>query len=222
MEVTVLAVTKAFGRYCIAGMKNDGTWIRPIPQPYVIPHDEDRFWTKEQLTFDNEFIQVGDKIAIEGYAPKHLRYPNHSEDFITTRIKKVGHLTVEELMVFLDRYAEDYIDFKNTVNGNSGRSLCLLEVDSFYHRMTQFDGKTRITMGFNHELYDLDNPRTNAGDFIVKDCRWEYLILKNAVPDIQHNKLFLCIGLATPFKGVDFPMVIGLMPDYEVPVAINN
>lgn len=223
MEVVVLAVTRAFGKFCIAGMTLDGEWIRPIPQPGMYLLEQDRFWDEDKITFDETLIQTGDRITIEGYAPSSLRYSNHSEDFITTGMKKTGHFDVQELIQFLDSHKEDYQSFKKTVYGNDGRSLCLIEVEDFFCHVNRYDdGNTRYTMSFTHSQFNVKNPITNAGTYVVKDRRWEDLMKSNSVPNLQHNRLFLCIGLATPYKGVEYPMAIGLIPDYVVPVTVSK
>lgn len=222
MEVIVLAVTEAFGRYCVAGKTLDGRWIRPIPQQPFFQREEDRFWYRKQITFDEQFLQVGDKIFIEGTKPQQLFNHNHSEDLITTSIEKRGHLNAEELINFLDVHTDNLNNFINTVSADKGRSLCVIEVKDFTPLVNYYEGKQRITIKFTHNKFNLENPRTKNGDYIVKDCRWKELIANNDVPDIQHNRLFFCVGLATPYNGIEYPMAIGIITDYELPIIINN
>lgn len=216
----VLAVTKAFGRFCIAGMTLEGEWVRPVPARILGTfQEEERFWDQREVTFQDEFIQIGDRIEIEGYLPRTFAYPNHTEDFITRSIHKIGNLNVQELLEFLERHEEGYETFKDTVNGSSGRSLCLIEIEDFHCFTDDFGTKL---MSFTCGNLNLNNPHRNFGYYPVKDCRWEVLIESNAVPEMNHNRLFLCIGLATPYRGKDYPMAIGLIPDYELPIVIIN
>jgi hypothetical protein len=222
MEVIVLAVTRAFGRYCIAGKTLDGRWIRPIPPQPIFHLEENRFWLEDQIVFNGKLLKIGDKIYLEGYRPNNLFYLNHSEDFISTNMEKIGHLDPVELIDFLDIYSDDYTTFTNTVNAGCGRSLCVIEVDDFIPQVNYYNGRQRITMRFQHSIYDINNPRTNNGAYVVKDCRWEELLSNDRNPGLQHNRLFFCVGLATPYNGIEYPMAIGIITDYEIPALIQQ
>ncbi|OLS33394.1 hypothetical protein [Bacillus sp. MRMR6] len=217
-----MAVTKAFGKYCIAGMTKEGKWIRPVPTPTIYPQDSDRFWCANQITFDGEMVQIGDIIKIAGYQPDRFRFPNHTEDFITNTIQKVKHLQINKLISFLTKNAESFQAFQNTISGQARRSLCIIEINSFNFTNGDNYGETRINILFNHQKYDLRNPYTANGDYKLKDIRWEKLISTNNIPTTQINKMFICLGLATPFNNIEYPMVIGIIPDYEVPNLVAN
>ena len=123
MLVTLLAITKVKtpDRFCIAGMTNNGKWIRPIPND-----EANRFWLRNDLTSGNSgFAKSGDVWEVEGKVPDKFQFPNHTEDFIITKRNYVKRLSNDELIVFLRNKVESESDFISTINAN-GRSLCFI------------------------------------------------------------------------------------------------
>ncbi|WP_047150827.1 dual OB domain-containing protein [Aneurinibacillus tyrosinisolvens] len=204
MEVCILAVTKAFDEYCIAGMTPDGQWVRPIPAT-----GPSRFWKAQQISAKNNgFLRPGDVLEFTGQAPNKTQYPNHTEDIHASNLTLKKRLTNDQLIDFLSDKHEDEQAFKATVNAK-GRSLCLVKADSFEHYTQTYDDKVRPLMSFTSNSFNITNPHTRMGDYIVKDCRWiPHVINGNATGNL--DDIYLCIGLATPWKGVEYPQVIGL------------
>ncbi len=212
MKVYILAVTSAYkDYYCIAGMDEGGNWVRPISST------QNRFWKKCELTFNegSDFIRAGDVIEFRGNAPLQYQHPNHVEDIVVQKnqLKLVNRLNNLQLINFLENKDETEQAFINTVNAE-GRSLCLIKVDSFQHAITQYEVKPpRPKMTFTNSKFNVDNPRTNNGDYIVKDLVWSDAVLKDLVDKKQaYNDIYLTIGLATPapYDGIEYPQVIGL------------
>lgn len=211
LEVYILAVTKAYDKFCVAGLTADGRWVRPIPN-----EGDSRFWTERQLTSKRfGFTQVGDVWRIEGHAPNKYQYTNHSEDFITTDRKLIERLSNDELIKFIEDTAEDQNAFNDTVNAR-GRSLCLVKVTSFKSYRDEINN--RAFMKFINKDFNVDNPKTATRRYRVKDCKWESLVLQGKHPNITFEEVYLCIGLATPapYDGVEYPQVIGLHTKPEV------
>lgn len=221
MKVCILAVTNAsYGDYCIAGMTEEGVWVRPIPVG-----NNTRFWTRNQLTYgDGMFLQAGDVLEFEGRYPLQFQHKNHTEDFIVSdNLILNKSLTNNQLINFLQDKCATEQEFIDTVNANQ-RSLCLVRVDSFQYFTTQYENnprKPKITL--NSGNYDVTNPLTNRGDYIVKDCKWSSLILDNIVPNVTFTNTYVSIGLATPtpFNSVEYPQIIGLHTRPETPIPIN-
>jgi hypothetical protein len=212
MEVTILAVTNALGgRYCIAGMTNDGQWIRPIQG-----RRRNRFWSHDDLSFEGgEFATVGDVWHIEGIKPNELEYENHVEDYLVHEHKYVHTLSCNQLWEFVKDRVEDQGVFQETVNAN-GRSLCLVEVHGYKYHIYDSDKGPKAKMRISNNNYNIDNPHTSWNDYIVKDCKWEGLIINgNEVP--QFEQAYVCIGLATKFRGVEWPQIIGFHTNTYVP-----
>lgn len=214
MEIVILAVTKAFEGYCVAGMNYEGKWIRPISKS-----SEGRFWTHKELTHsDGTFARTGEVWEIEGKVPERFQHSNHTEDFELSSRKYVRDLSNPELMAFLAKHCEGQTALSNVFSANR-RSTCLVKVDSFHPQITRFeDERPKPKMTFRAHGRALGNPHTKNGDIIVKDCKWEALVLNRATLPTQYNHIYLCIGLATPspYNGVEYPQVIGLHTDPEV------
>lgn len=197
MKVCILAVTKAFDKYCIAGMDESGKWIRPISNSI-----NTRFWNDYEITFkQGGFIRVGDVIKFQGKNPFKYQHSNHTEDYIvvSNKMELVKRLSNHDLIHFLEGKDESQEDFNNTVNAR-GRSLCLIKVNSFKHQVTQYPPeKPKPKMNFQNLNFNVTNPKTSNGDYIVKDCKWRNLVLNSTIINKQiYNKIYLALGLATP------------------------
>lgn len=217
MRICILAVTKArWGEYCIAGMTDEGQWVRPIPQS-----GQTRFWNASQLTSTQYgFLRSGDIIEFNGLRPAHFQHPNHTEDMeVQGNFQVVNRYSNDQLMRFLREKEENEAEFLSTVNAQN-RSLCLIKVDEFITDITQFPGdspKPKINLTKNE--FDVNNPLTNNGNYIVKDCKWSNLILNNALnEDLTFNDIYIAIGLATKWgpDSIEYPQIIGVHGDLEV------
>lgn len=223
MRIYILAVTKAFDKFCIAGIDEQGNWVRPIPNSHST-----RFWNFDELVFNQKygFIRSGDVIEFKGMKPSKYLHPNHTEDIIVVsqKITLIKRLTNQELINFLKGKEESEQSFNKTVNAQK-RSLCLIKVDGFQHHITQYQAKpARPKMTFINKAFNVTNPKTNKGDYIVKDCKWSNLVLNNFVSNNQnYSDIYLTLGLATPtnYDGEEYPQVIGLHTNPEIPFPIN-
>ena len=223
MKICILAVTNAFDKYCIAGMDEKGTWVRPISS-----NPNTRFWKKDELTFDQGygFIRAGDVLEFNGSKPSQYQHRNHTEDIVVqaNQFKIVDRLNNQQLINFLKNKDETQQAFIDTVNAQS-RSLCLVKVNKFQHQITQYPGDTaKPKMTFTNNAFDVTNPKTSAGNYIVKDCKWSNVVLNQSVTNTQtYIDIYLSIGLATPtgYDGVEYPQVIGLHTNPEVTLPNN-
>jgi hypothetical protein len=208
MLVTILAVTNTRNEYCIAGMDEEGRWIRPIPI------SGGRFWSRDKLILPDKgsYVTVGDQWEIIGQTPQFLQYSNHIEDFQIAKRSYVKTLTNEELLNLLETYIEDEQTFIDTVNAN-GRSLCLIKVPSVYGYSSTYNGNISTKMDIEEDNYL--NPHTNSGNYPIKCCKWERIIL-NGEHGYNFERTYVCIGLATPWNGIEYPQIIGLHTDPEV------
>ena len=215
MLITILAVTKAWDDFCIAGMNEKGKWIRPIVSSGSV-----RFWSREKLIRQGQFIRCGDVWEIEGYSPSQFQYPNHTEDFVSTDFECYKTLDNDELMKFLKERVEDEQAFADTVNARK-RSLCLVKPNSIFPNVDYWDGKAKPKMRFDGS-FDINNPLTARRDYIVKDCKWSALMVGNiSVP--KPKEVYLCLGLATPtpYDGIEYPQIIGLHTNPPAPFSSN-
>lgn len=207
MKIHILAVTKAFDKYCIAGINDNGEWIRPVPA-----HGNSRFWQEEDLYFDNfGFLRIGDILEINGEYPYEYQHPNHTEDYFVSHLSLTKRMSADELFDFLQNNEDSHESFNNTINA-LGRSLCLIKIDSFNSSVSSYDDVRKPKMNISKHEYDVTNPHTTRGDYIVKDCKWSNLILNNTVSVFQeYSDQYIVIGLATPYNGVEYPQIVGFL-----------
>jgi len=216
MLVTILAVTKAFDRFCIAGLTEDGSWVRPIPTEQKNQgNPEARFWTREQLMFGGEFIEPGDVWEIEGYSPTKFLHQNHVEDFVVTKYRYIKTKDNAQVMRFLGRYKEENKAFIDTLYGK-GRSICLVKVRQFSTEIFEWNGEKSPKIYLYGSDFNLNNPHVKYANYKLKDCRWAGLIMQNySVP--HFDEIYATIGLATSFRGTEYPQVIGLHTSPQAP-----
>jgi hypothetical protein len=214
MKVCILAVTPAFDKFCIAGMTEDGEWIRPIPS-----HGNSRFWTEHELTHNKHgFLRTGDVLELNGSTPVKYEFPNHTEDFPVRSLKFYKRLSNEELFDFLNGKEEDQVDLDNTLNANK-RSLCLIKVDNFNHYRDDYDpNKVKPKIFLHSENLNVGNIQTNNHRYILKDCKWIPYVLENDLPKGTYGEIYIAIGLATPapYNGVEYPQIIGIHTNPEI------
>lgn len=214
----ILAVTKTYDKYCIAGMDQTGKWIRPLPV------GGEKFWSSLKYT-DGTYIKVGDVWNITEYEKVYDdSSPGHTED-----IKLIENatfhrcLTNEQLIRFVHENKEDELALKRTLNGES-RSLCLIEADDFRNFMDRntFSGdlKPRITFKFQGIHYN--NTTTSNAGYPITDLKWLAYTQRQISTPKKWSSIFICIGLARtePKKGFnrEYPMIISVITDPEVPL----
>lgn len=209
MLVTILAVTKTSNdRFCIAGLDEDGDWVRPI----FTEDPNARFWPREQLMISDEFVKSGDVWEIKGRQPTILQYPNHVEDYVVTKRSFSRSLNNNQLIKFLRTHSEDVTVFNDTVMGQ-GRSLCLVKIRSF--RTEVFYNKPKLYL--TGDNFSLDNPHVRFNNYIIKDCKWSGLVMQDYHQWPKFSEVYACIGLATQWNGTEYPQLIGLHTNPDIP-----
>lgn len=186
LTITILAVTKTFDSYCIAGMDEKGKWYRPLPNV------GGKFWPKVCYS-DGTFIQVGDVWIINDYIkePDPIS-PGHTEDI---RLKSpptyAKRLSDGELIRFVQEKQENSVDLKETINANK-RSLCLIQVDSFTSFINTYNEKKSPRILFESGGVTYRNNTWTPG-FPVTDLKWRAYILQECVPpnDWEENLFVL-------------------------------
>lgn len=213
----ILAVTKTFDKYCIAGMDYEGNWIRPLPV------GGDKFWPSVVYR-NNEFIKVGDVWEITAYKKEYDDIsPGHTEDIRLTKSPTLqSRLTNQQLISFVQRFQEDETALMKTINAES-RSLCLIKVDGFENFLHEnnFNGRiqVRITFLYNRNQY---NNTTSTPGFPLTDLKWRAYTYKQIQVSSDWDSVYICIGLARkePKKDLsrEYPMVISVITNPEVPL----
>lgn len=212
----VLAVTKTFEGYCVAGMNKEGRWIRPLP-----PSGR-KFW---DIELDKRQIKVGDVWEIsEWQVELDATSPRHTEDIRLNQNPAFGgRMSNEQLVEFAIRHQESVQDLNETLNADS-RSLCLVSVDSYNNFMdhSSYNNKQSPRMTFEIQGEEYQNTtRSNTG-FPITDLKWRAYTMQNKQVENQFNDIFICIGLARmePKKDInkEYPMLISLITNPEVPL----
>ncbi|WP_404430945.1 dual OB domain-containing protein [Sutcliffiella horikoshii] len=212
INFTVLAVTKTYDKYCIAGIDEDGNWLRPLP-----PDTSTKFWSNLFYN-DNKKIMVGDVWEIYNHrAELDPNSPGHTEDIRLvdwdsySLIKKLPN---NELLQLVSKFQSGETELSETLQAN-GRSLCLIDIDSF----RQVENLLRIKFTFNGIDY---NNTTQTEGFPITDLKWRSYIQQKINTPNTYDSLYLVIGLARkePRKDIykEYPMAISLITDPEVPV----
>ncbi|GMN99861.1 dual OB domain-containing protein [Parageobacillus thermoglucosidasius] len=209
LKIVILAVTKTYDRYCIAGMTEYGKWVRPLPPDH-------RFW--ETYTYDDQtFIKPGDVWEITDY----IKYddpqsPGHTEDIKVLNynsVYKCNELNDEQLCEFVEQRLENEQSLNDTLNAN-GRSLCLIKVDG----IRKVVGEQRVCFTMNGREY---RNNTFREGYPVTDLKWRSIFQHHSVSFEKFNKLYLCVGLARkePNKGIEreYPMIISIITNPFVP-----
>ena len=210
LTFSILAVTKTFDSYCIAGMDQNGDWYRPLP------NGRGKFWSTVCYG-DGTFIEVGDVWVINDYIkePDQISI-GHTEDI---RLKSpptyVKKLSDRELIQFVQAKQENSVDLEETINADK-RSLCLIKVDSFTSFINTYNEKKSSRILFEFEGISYRNTTRTPG-FPVTDLKWRAYILQECVPLNDWQEKFICIGLARkePNKDInqEYPMVISIITE---------
>jgi len=218
IKFVILAVTKTFDKFCIAGMDENGKWIRPLPVGKV------KFWPNVFYQ-NNDPIQVGDVWVINNYKQEFdLSSPGHTEDI---RLDEdpifEKHLSNDQLIQFVNKHQEDITDLRRTLNAES-RSLCLVQVDNFRNSMekSSYDGTTSPRIFFSFKGNKYGNSSRSTQGLPITDLKWRSYTIKNIGTPKKMTSAFICVGLARtePTKGIniEYPMVISVITDPEVPM----
>lgn len=198
LEFVVLAVTEACGGFCIAGMNNEGKWMRPLGEIL------DRFW---KVTDFITKVDIGDVWEINGQFITNNIFPNHIEDFLIygQPVKKC-RLTKNELQVFLQNHEEDIEDLHQLIDG-SGRSLCLIKVDECKLTINKHvEKKTKLSIA----IENIYNSKRKDKLFPFSGIKGD---INNCYADYPIGSSYLCFGKSTPNGKIkkEFPMVISLL-----------
>jgi len=212
-NLTVLAVARPeHGQVCIAGIDENGDWIRPQGV-----YESDVFTSTEQ-NFKNLCIS---KIYVDAWRGRRPR----KEDRFFVYCKGVEReLNEREKREFLERNLDTSVDavFKR------GRSLGLIKPRILH---VYEEKATKKKEGKNHEEYIRFNFKDSSGriyrrwscrcdafyktwDKLKKEHRWTYGL--RMLRYIRKNDAYLAIGLTYTDYGIDrleygaYPMIVGV------------
>jgi len=223
VDIVFLAMTLMAGGYCFAGMNENGEWVRP--------QLEGTQWKNlyyQSVAFSTEeYIRIGDVVRVEGRYETNLRHPAHVEDYIVRRFDKVGNLGQRELIAFLDAHSEGSVALDATLS-RSGRSLCMVQVESFEVVYKEEGDPRRTRIAFNLPGIPTTYINTTKKPGYPCTClRWRAIQDQDVQIPSEVKKIFIGVGLAREFTGADgqlvpaAPMVISLITDPAMPGEID-
>ena len=237
MKLTILAVTKMQERrICIAGINENGKWVRPV-KDYPNHFKEVDLFDKDRLPIYKNF-----NIVEIDFTRKLEKHP-HSEDYVINENKEpevIGSFPLQKREEFLISHTEN--DFFANHEGEpvrkilkeANRSLVLVgPVDVRYAVIEE--GKTpRIRFNIPN-VYDCERSTPCTDLKFIAFCK---VILKErgnekVILDSQELKrileiesIFLALGLGRWYKEKKdyYDMVIGFhtIPDYQTEIDYNN
>jgi len=209
--MTVLAVTRmGEGRACLAGMSDQGEWLRPRPIGRL-------------LQLSDLILPVGARVlpfdVIEMPVGRRLPNPPHVEDVeVDWRgVRIVDHAATEDRERLLSEWADHSHE---EVFDASERSLGLVRAEGMLARMfpnggtpavkltfcTQEHGRwcglARVTAITDEQLLLGEFTRLEADRLKKNDLRRLY----------ECREFYLAVGLTREFEGRYWPMVIGIHP----------
>ena len=237
MKFTILAVTKMQERrICIAGINEDGKWVRPV-KDYPNQFEETDIFDKDKsIIYENFNI-------IEIDFTKKLEKPPHSEDYIINEDKKpkvIGNIPLQKRGEFLISHTEN--DFFANREGEpvrkilkgANRSLVLVgPVDIRY--VVIESGKTPRICFDIPDVYDCERSTPCTDLKFIAFCKEiskgknnKKIVLNSheLKRTLEIESIFLALGLGRWYeeKKDYYDMVIGFhtIPDYQTEIDYNN
>ncbi|MEK3935726.1 hypothetical protein MKY41_10415 [Sporosarcina sp. FSL W7-1349] len=216
----ILAVTKTYGGYCIAGMDKKGKWIRPLPV------GAGKFWgISLDANNTSRYIKVGDVWEISQYEKEYdPTSPGHTEDIrLKSKPIYIGSLSNDQLVKFVNNHQECKEELELTLNADS-RSLCLIKASEFRNFMDRstYDGRESPRMTFEFQGKTYRNTTTSTTGFPITDLKWRAYTIQRKETQNNFDDTFICIGLARIEKKKnitrEYPMVISVITNPEVPL----
>ncbi|MGR3319348.1 MAG: dual OB domain-containing protein [Candidatus Anammoxibacter sp.] len=219
-RITILAATKRKGDgVCVAGIDQDGSWIRLIRLNGNYLKKDDLFLGNEVII--DTFFEVG--FELDRYAPS----PPNTEDYMISEnktprlIRKI--YDSKERYDFLTKYADASVE--SIFNGGK-RSLGLVECSEIVEINTGWDdsGKFYSSISFKdntgtvYKLLTTDLRWAAFGKHFMKKDRLQNLYLNGTdlAKMIKPEKVFFSLGLVKETEAKMKELIIGVftIPDY--------
>lgn len=219
MELTILAVSKMFGKACVACINTEMKWYRPVREP-------DYNLNIMDINPRTGNIQKGNVLVFEDN--DFLNNTPHSEDFnisLNRPATFIRKLNSEELINVVCEVDESTAILARNLNikdylANSNRSLCALTPDNIigHTDIDAFDGRYKPKIHFEFAGRDLNLSCT--------DIYWRALGRTDSGREIQReileNDVHFVIGLSRFFMGDYWPMIVGIHPLPNMEIDYGN
>ncbi|MBI3946674.1 MAG: hypothetical protein HY321_12195 [Armatimonadetes bacterium] len=216
-RITLLAVTRMQSGVCVAGMDEEGHWVRPVKERATL--------TLGDITYPGgQVAQAFDVTEFPVLRPRPQ--PPHLEDcvsdFIRARPRLSRHLTPAERAAFLDAHAEPGAD---AVLSAHRRSLCLVRarrLDAFF-QLDTYSGKyeARLAVDGGRPLPVTDLRWRALGRNLPGERDGERRFPPEEVARVLGtDEVYVAYGLSRSFQGQIWALVVGVhpVPDFAVTV----
>ena len=221
-RIVVLAATKMFGGMCVAGADSDAHWVRPVNPPGYS-------FSPQELS-ENGRVIVEPYNEIEFVAGERLGNPPETED-IKAIVSEQPHLvrTLDDgdtlaLLRRMDEHDEVAVHAGELEHWLIGveRSLILTRADELllaYRNAFNERRQRRIVFRVGQSILNL----------LCTDLRWRCITRNDkdaeALETLKRaSDVYFALGLARPFQGHNYPMVVGVhpIPKLEARVDYND
>ncbi|MGR3177056.1 MAG: dual OB domain-containing protein [Candidatus Anammoxibacter sp.] len=219
-RITILAATKRKGDgVCVAGIDQDGSWIR-------LTRLNGNYLKKNDLFHDNEVI-IDTFFEVDFEIEKHAPSPPNNEDYILAENRKPTLIRKiyddKERYDLLTKYADANV---GSIFDGGERSLGLVECSEIIEINTGWDKSGK----FYNSISFKDNTGT-VYKLLTTDLRWaafgKHFMKKEGLQNlylnetdlkkmINHEKVFFSLGLVQETEAKMKELIIGVftIPDY--------
>ncbi len=216
-RITLLAVTRMLSGVCIAGLDEEGRWVRPVKERAGLLIGDITYPTRAVMqTFDVA------EFPVLRARPQPPHVEDFISDFIRARPRLVGHLAPEERAGFLAAHAET--DASPVLREHT-RSLCLVRAECLDASFTldAYSGKyeSRLSVDGGRPLPVTDLRWRAWGRRLLGGNGGEcHLAAAGLFRALGTKEVYIAYGLSRNFQGQTWTLVVGVhpVPDFEVTV----
>lgn len=236
MKLTILAVTKMHEkRICIAGINENGEWVRPVKE-YPTHFEKIDIFGEDKLPIYKNFN------IVEMDFTRKLEKPPHSEDYIVNenkRPKVIGNFPLQKREGFLISHTENnlFVNHESEpvrkILKGANRSLVLVGPVDIKYVIIELGKTPRIRFDIP-KIYDCERstPCTDLKfialcNGVLKEKSNEKVILYSheLKKILKIESIFLALGLGRWYeeKKDYYDMVVGFhtSPDYQTEIDYN-
>jgi len=232
-EVIILAVTKMHGGVCIAGIDNQGRWVRPIRPTKKRIGEYDTITDYCLLPID--FFHKGKSHFINGaitriYLTSHSPTPPHIEDWIIDTRKKpqlLRKLSDQEQTEIYAKYCESDI---SKLVPDAERSLGLFFPESFCFYFTMNQSNTDVTVRADFKLGEQTFSGIGCTDLRMRALGRKLLkksdgtsqtLNLSSFKNREKQITYLALGLSRLYRNKHWLIVVGVHSIPELSIEID-
>lgn len=229
-EITILAVTKLGDELCVAGVDEDGNWVRPT---CLSSGGWRQFYKVDIYDKNNKpVVSLSNIVAIHLIRPISQIGTPHIEDWEYGRRSMpvlIKSLNDSERLQLFQKISQQTLD---SLIKKHERSLCLIEPSSIISANfanISYTGKYQPILDFKfksetHQYKVTDIYWRSLGRYLSNKGHKRILDGKKLQDILQYSRLFLTIGLTRLYKDEYWPMVVGVhpVPNFHIKIDYEN